>query len=111
LVDGGRGRKPNVVVLRVASDANDLVGIALILEPDVTSERITAGEVLPRERLIDDDTARLIHVGVAKVASGQEWRAVGEEIVRRHGIEGHTPPVVRRLVESFDPEERAASRA
>ena len=49
--------------------------------------------------------ARLIHVGVAEVASGQEWRAVREEIVRRHGIEGHTLPVVPRLLDSFDPED------
>jgi hypothetical protein len=78
------GGAASLMSLRVASDADDLVGIALVLEPDVTPERIAAREVLPRERLIDDDTARLIHVGVAKVASGQEWRAVREEIVGRH---------------------------
>ena len=75
-------------------------------------EAIRTAAISPlRQRLIDDYAARLIHVGVAKVASGQQGRAVRDEVVRRHSIKEHTLPVWRRLLESLDPEERAASRA
>ena len=106
-VDRRRRRVADLVILRVAGDADDLVWLAFVLEPYVPANRITAGEIVPRNRLVDDDAARLFEVDAAKIPSGQQRRSVGGEIIRRDPIDCRPALVPRGFVEALGLQEAA----
>src|SRR5208282_1347687 len=87
-VDGARCGFTNVVVLRVAHYSYDLVSLVgaetlpVAVEPEMLSNGVAVGEVIPRHRLVDDGHARAALVLVIEVPPGEEWRAEGLEVLR-----------------------------
>src|SRR6202008_4337459 len=94
-VDCARRGLLQIVVFRVAHHSHNLVGRCLIgTQSDVVQGHITSDGAVPAEvaashSLINDCDERSSMILKQRVATGDEWCAIGFKIIRRNEVDGN----------------------